>query len=92
MPLTVTATQPERATEPDLQTDTITIPIKLCNLPPFNGIAAQVLTLTSDADIDLKQLSLLIEGDPAFAAEILFLASGAITRRQERCLRRNAMP
>jgi hypothetical protein len=70
MPLTVTGTQPERATieairatEPDLQTDTITIPVKLCNLPVFNGIAAQVLALTSDADIDLKELSLLIEGD-----------------------------
>lgn len=85
MPLTVTGTQParatieaNRATEPDLQTDTITIPVKLCNLPPFNGIAAQVLALTSDADIDLKELSLLIEGDPAFAAEILFLANSSL--------------
>jgi HD-like signal output (HDOD) protein len=85
MPLALTATQPERATieatrvtEPDLQTDTITIPIKLCNLSPFNGIAAQVLALTSDTDIDLKQLSLLIEGDPAFAAEILFLSNSSL--------------
>jgi hypothetical protein len=85
MPLTVTGTQPERATieanratGPDLQTDTITIPVKLCNLPPFNGIATQVLALTSDADIDLKELSLLIEGDPAFAAEILFLANSSL--------------
>jgi len=85
MPLTITGTEPERAileasraSEPDLQTDTISIPIKLCNLPPFNGIAAKVLALTSDPDIDLKQLSLLIEGDPAFAAEILFLANSSL--------------
>jgi HD-like signal output (HDOD) protein len=85
MPLTFTGTQPERATieanratEPDLQTDAITIRVKLCNLPPFNGIAAQVLALTSDTDIDMKQLSLLIEGDPAFAAEVLFLANSSL--------------
>jgi HD-like signal output (HDOD) protein len=85
MPLYVTDTQPERApleahraTEPDLQTDTVTIPVKLCNLPPFNGIAAQVLALTADPGINLKELSLLIEGDPAFAAEILFLANSSL--------------
>jgi len=99
MPLTVTDTQPEciaieanRITEPDLRTDTITIPVKLCNLPPFNGIAAQVLALTSDTDIDMKQLSLLIEGDriaavgtisappdcPAFDCSGLAIAPGFI--------------
>ena len=85
MRLPFTATHPERApieadrtTEPDLQTDRITIPIKLCNLPPFNGIAAKVLALTSDPDIDLRQISQLIEGDPAFAADILFLANSSL--------------
>jgi putative nucleotidyltransferase with HDIG domain len=85
MPLCATGAPPQRvtleaasATEPDLQTDSITISIKLCNLPPFNGIAAKVLALTSDPDIDLKRLSSLIEGDPAFAAEILFLANSSL--------------
>ena len=85
MPFSVTDSQPWRATfeadgstEPDLQTDTITIPVKLCNLPPFSGIAAKVLALTSDPDIDLRKISLLIEGDPAFAAEILFLANSSL--------------
>jgi len=66
------------AAEPDLQTDTVTIPVKLCNLPPLNSIANQVLSLTADPDVDIRRLSFVMEGDPAFAAEILLLANSSL--------------
>jgi putative nucleotidyltransferase with HDIG domain len=68
----------ETGPEIDFQTDAVTIPVRLCNLPPFNAIASQVLALTADPDIDLKQISRVIEGDPAFAADILFLANSSL--------------
>jgi HD-like signal output (HDOD) protein len=69
---------PETGAEIDFQTDQVTIPVKLCNLPPLNAIASQVLALTTDPDVDLRQLSRVIEGDPAFAADILFLANSSL--------------
>ncbi|PWU00503.1 MAG: hypothetical protein C5B51_25030 [Terriglobia bacterium] len=62
----------------NLQTDTVTIPVRLCNLPPFHSIANQVLSLSSDPDIDLKRLAKVMEADPAFAAEVLFLANSSL--------------
>ncbi|MBZ5580540.1 MAG: HDOD domain-containing protein [Acidobacteriia bacterium] len=64
--------------EPDLQTDTITIPVKLCNLQPLNSIANQVLSLSADPNVDLRHLAFVMEGDPAFAAEILLLANSSL--------------
>jgi HD-like signal output (HDOD) protein len=69
---------PESTLEIDFQTDEVTIPVKFCNLPPFNAIANQVLALTGDPDIDLSRISGVIEGDPAFAADILFLANSSL--------------
>jgi HD-like signal output (HDOD) protein len=64
--------------EIDFQTDQVNLPVKLCNLPPLNAIATQVLSLTADPDIDLSQISRVIEADPAFAADILFLANSSL--------------
>ncbi len=64
--------------EHDFQTDTVTIPVKLCNLPPLNSIASQVLSLSADPNIDLKKLSSAMEADPAFAAEVLLLANSSL--------------
>lgn len=68
----------ETAAETDFQTDVVTIPVKLCNLPPCNAIASQVLALTADPGIDLVRISRVMEGDPAFAADILFLANSSL--------------
>ncbi len=64
--------------EADLATDTVVIPVKLCNLPPLNAIASQVLALSADPDIDLGQLSDIMRQDPAFAADVLFLANSSL--------------
>ncbi len=62
----------ETSLEADFQTDRVVVPVRLCNLPPFQAIAGQVLALTADPEISLKQISSVIEGDPAFAADVLF--------------------
>jgi HD-like signal output (HDOD) protein len=65
-------------TEQDFQTDTVTIPVKLCNLPPLNSIANQVLSLSADPDVDIRRLAFAMEADPAFAAEVLLLANSSL--------------
>jgi HD-like signal output (HDOD) protein len=66
------------AAEHDFQTDTVTIPVKLCNLPPLNSIANQVLSLSADPDVDIRRLAFAMEADPAFAAEVLLLANSSL--------------
>ncbi|SRR5579883_1724330 len=60
------------------QTEIATMPAKLCSLPPLNTIATRVIALSDDPDSDLKRLSSVVEGDPAFAAEVLFLANSPL--------------
>jgi HD-like signal output (HDOD) protein len=54
------------------------IPVKLCNLPPLNAIANQVLAATAKPNIDFKQLAAVMECDPAFAADALLMANSAL--------------
>jgi HD-like signal output (HDOD) protein len=68
----------EFASKIDFETDVVTIPVRLCNLPPFNAIASQALALTTDSDTGLRQFSELIAGDPAFTADVLFLANSSL--------------
>ncbi len=56
----------------------VTIPVNLCNLPPFHSVANLVLALSGDPEVDLKELAAVMEEDPAFAAEILLLANSAL--------------
>jgi HD-like signal output (HDOD) protein len=51
---------------------------KLSNLPPLNAIASQVMAMAGEADVDLRALSKVIEGDTAFAADVLLLANSAL--------------
>ena len=62
----------------NLAVDTVTIPVKLCNLPPLSSIALQVMSLSADENMDLQRLASVIEADPAFAAEVLFLANSSL--------------
>ena len=61
-----------------LPEDSVRVPAKLCNLPPLHSIANQVLSLSADENADLPKLASLIEADPAFAAEVLFLANSPL--------------
>lgn len=76
-PLAHSAEMPVPA-EHDFQTDTVVIPVKLCNLPPLNSIANQVLSLSADPDVDIRRLAFAMEADPAFAAEVLLLANSSL--------------
>ena len=60
------------------QADLAAVPAKLCSLPPLHSIATRVLALSDDPDSDLKRLASVLEGDPAFAAEVLFLANSPL--------------
>jgi HD-like signal output (HDOD) protein len=64
--------------DPNLATDTVNIQVKLCNLPPFHPVANKVLSVSSDPKADIQKLSALVETDPAFAAEVLFLANSSL--------------
>jgi len=57
--------------------DTVLIPVKLCNLPPFHPVAGKLLTSSSDMD-DVKRVVSIVGGDPALAAEILFVANSSL--------------
>jgi HD-like signal output (HDOD) protein len=54
------------------------MPAKLCSLPPLNSIATRVISLSDDPDADLRRMASVIDGDPAFAAEVLFLANSPL--------------
>jgi len=58
--------------------DTLRIPERLCDLPPLNAIANQALALSASPDVDLKRLAGVIECDPAFGADVLFLANSSL--------------
>ncbi len=64
--------------EADLATDAVVIPVKLCNLPPLNAIANEVLAMSADPDTDLGRLSAMLRRDPAFAADVMFLANSSL--------------
>ncbi len=69
---------PAPAPNRDHPTDQGDIPVKLCNLPPLNAIANQVLAATAKPNIDFKQLAAVMECDPAFAADALLMANSAL--------------
>jgi putative nucleotidyltransferase with HDIG domain len=50
----------------------------LRNLPPFPRIALQILELLSDDEVKIRELTKLLNADPAFAAEIIGAANSAL--------------
>jgi HD-like signal output (HDOD) protein len=75
---TAVATPVPAATSPGFDTDRMNIQARLCNLPPLHSIANQVLAMSADPEIDLKRIASVIELDPAFAADVLFLANSSL--------------
>src|SRR5580658_10037300 len=61
-----------------LRADTVEIPVKLCNLPPLNAIANQVIALSANPDVNLHEIATVMGGDPAFAADLLLLANSSL--------------
>lgn len=54
------------------------VPEKLCNLPPLNSVATQVVQMSAEPDVDPKALEKIIEKDPAFATDVLYLANSPL--------------
>jgi putative nucleotidyltransferase with HDIG domain len=63
---------------PELTGESVAIPIRLCNLPPFHGVAAQVASMADGSVISVQQIAAMIGTDPALAAEVLFLANSSL--------------
>ena len=61
-----------------LSADAVEISVKLCNLPPFSAVANQVLALSADPEVNIIHLAAALESDPAFAADVLFLANSSL--------------
>jgi HD-like signal output (HDOD) protein len=47
-------------------------------IPPFPQVAIQMLRLTNDEDVPMRQLSVLISSEPAFSSELLTIANSAL--------------
>lgn len=78
---------------PDLPAVPGALPPKLCNLPPMNATANRVMQLTADPDVDIRDLARVMELDPAFAGDILFLSNSALFGFPSRVLSlRQAIP
>jgi HD-like signal output (HDOD) protein len=58
--------------------DTVLFPVKLCNLPPLPIVAGKLISLSEGECQDLQRVVSLVGGDPALAAEILFLANSSL--------------
>ena len=54
------------------------IPQKLCELPPFSRTATALLALSNDPDAQIKEITEVIEADPAFASDVLYLANSPL--------------
>jgi HD-like signal output (HDOD) protein len=63
---------------PDGSAATLAIPPKLYRLPPMNATANRVLRLLSNAEVELFELAHIMELDPAFAGDVLFLANSSL--------------
>jgi putative nucleotidyltransferase with HDIG domain len=64
--------------ENDPRCDTVVIPVRLCNLPPFYPVASRLLALSSDPSVDTARVTSIAGADPAMAAEVLFLANSSL--------------
>ena len=53
-------------------------PWALENLPPFPGVALQLLQLLSEEDVNIRRVSMLIAADPVIAADVLQIANSAL--------------
>jgi putative nucleotidyltransferase with HDIG domain len=59
-------------------TETVQVDIRLCGLPTFHSVASHVVSAASGKDPDVKSISSMVGGDPALAADVLFLANSSL--------------
>jgi putative nucleotidyltransferase with HDIG domain len=59
-------------------------PERLCKLPVFRPVAVRLLSALAQEDVDLTQVTGLLNSDPAFSAEILTLANSSLYARHNR--------
>src|SRR6266536_5039418 len=50
----------------------------LCKLPLFRPVATKILQLTAREDVEIAQLTKLIQADPALSADILLVSNSSL--------------
>ena len=78
-------TSPATATVPTVNpadlarlTETVQVEVRLCGLPTFRSVASHVVSAASGPESDVKRIALMVGGDPALAADVLFLANSSL--------------
>lgn len=59
-------------------------PERLCKLPVFRPVAIRLLSVLAQEDVDVANVTSLMNSDPAFSAEVLTLANSSLYARQNR--------
>src|SRR5437660_879733 len=59
-------------------------PERLCKLPVFRPVAVRLLALLAQEDVEISDVTSLLNSDPAFSAEVLTLANSSLYARQTR--------
>jgi HD-like signal output (HDOD) protein len=62
----------------DQSDETTRLPWAHLRIPPFPQVAIQLLRLTNNEDVSMRQLSVLISSEPAFSSEVLTIANSAL--------------
>jgi HD-like signal output (HDOD) protein len=58
--------------------ETARFPWANLRIPPFPQVAIQMLRLTNNDDVSMRQLSILISSEPAFSSEVLTIANSPL--------------
>ena len=59
-------------------TETVRVEVRLCGLPTFRSVASHVVSEASGPEADAKRIASMVGGDPALAADVLFLANSSL--------------
>ncbi|HLK67146.1 MAG TPA: HDOD domain-containing protein [Bryobacteraceae bacterium] len=59
-------------------------PDRLCKLPVFRPVAIRLLSVLAQEDVEISEVTGLLNSDPAFIAEILTLSNSSLYARQTR--------
>ena len=57
---------------------------RLCKLPVFRPVTIRLLSLLASEEADVPKVTVLLNSDPAFSAEILTLANSSLYARRDR--------
>jgi putative nucleotidyltransferase with HDIG domain len=70
--------------QPNARADKPILPERLCKLPVFRPVAIRLLSMLAKEDVDVADVTGILNSDPGFSAEILTLANSSLYARHSR--------